>query len=242
MAKLLITRPAPDNQRTAKLLAAQNIETELLPLLSFGVLDAQLPDITGFAALAVTSANTIRALEELGMFGTLKHLSLFAVGEKTAESARAAGFTSISTASGNVESLGKLIFEAGPAGPVLYPAARDRSGNLAAVLAAHNIKVTTIPVYAMQAKINLSAAETAMLRNDSIDGVLFYSARTAETFATLTQNSGLKTIRQTPALCLSRNIAEPLREAGFEKIHVAEASNESAMMALALSFTRSKRK
>ncbi len=242
MAKLLITRPAPDNQRTAKLLVAQNIETELLPLLSFGVLDAQLPDITGFAALAVTSTNTIRALEALGQIPALSHLPLFAVGEKTAKAAFAGGFTSLSTASGSVESLGDIIAGTGIAGPVLYPAARDRSGNLAALLENRNIEVITIPVYAMEARTSLTSAEAALLKDNSLDGILFYSTRTAQTFAMLMCDSRLDTIRQKPALCLSQKVAGPLREAGFEKIHVSEAPNESAMLALALSFTRSKRK
>ncbi len=242
MAKLLITRPKPDNRHTAKLLAAQNIEAELLPLLSFTVLDTQFPDIADFAALAVTSANTIRALEALGQIPALSHLPLFAVGGKTTETALAAGLTSISTASESIESLGEMIAETGVGGPVLYPAARDRSGDLAALLENQNIKVTTIPVYAMEAKINLSAAETAILKDNSLDGILFYSARTAQTFVELTGACGLETRKQTPALCLSQNVAEPLHEAGFEKIHVSEAPNEQAMMALALSFTRSKRK
>ncbi len=125
---------------------------------------------------------------------------------------------------------------------MLYPAARDRSGNLAALLENRNIEVTAIPVYAMEAKTSLTPAETALLKDNSLDGILFYSARTTQTFALLTRDSGLNTIRQKPALCLSQNVAEPLREAGFEKIHVSEAPNERAMLALALSFTRSKRK
>ncbi|GEM_PF-1261971 len=242
MAKLLITRPEPDNRHTAKLLAAQNIQSELLPLLSFTVLDVQLPDIAGFAALAVTSANTIRALEAFDKIPSLSHLPLFAVGEKTAEAALAAGFTSVSTAGNSVESLAELIAGANPSGPLFYPAARNRSGNLAALLEVNNIEVTTIPLYAMEARMNLSSGETAMLKDSSLAGILFYSARTAQTFVELAGTCGLDIIRQTPALCLSPNAAKPLIRAGFEVIHIADAPNEQAMMALALSFTRSKRK
>ena len=64
---MLVTRPDPDASDTAARLGALGIEGVAGPLLVHQTLEVSLPDPTAFAAIAVTSANALRALDERGV-------------------------------------------------------------------------------------------------------------------------------------------------------------------------------
>ena len=62
MVRLLVTRPEPDASETAARLRALDIDAVVSPLLQARMLTTTLPPAPGFAALAITSANALRAL------------------------------------------------------------------------------------------------------------------------------------------------------------------------------------
>lgn len=235
MVRMLVTRPEPDASETAARLNALDIETVIDPLLIAQTLPTTLPDARGFAALAVTSVNALRALGERGEVPRLRHLPLFAVGDRTAGAAKHFGFSKIMSARGNFADLVSLLAHAGLDGPILYPAAREQAGDLGKALAPHGIMVITTPVYAMRPAPALRPATRAGLE-DGIDAALFYSRRTAETFAGLAADLGDRT--RLGMLCLSEAVAEPLVAAHFVRVALADHPSEEAMMGLALSFAR----
>jgi len=206
-----VTRPEPDNRATASLLLKAGFKVELLPVMSLEILDFELPKAGDFAAIAVTSANTLRVLEQKGMLEGLRQIPLFAVGEKTAERAKAVGFAKVAAANGNLVSLAGLIkSQMRPGGKLFYPAARHLSGDLGAMLCEHGIIVKTVPVYQMAALKQPSRSQREMLENGSIDAGVFYSRRSAEIFVQLCASSGIDAARL-PVLCLSQNVAEIFR-------------------------------
>ena len=230
MVRLLVTRPEPDASETAARLRALNIDAVVTPLLVARTLTTTLPPADGFAALAITSANALRALHDRGEIPRLGKMPVYAVGDRSAAAAREMGFPEVVSAAGNVGDLVTLLANAGVAGPVLYPTARQRSGDLAKALAPHGVMVITAAVYEM-----IPATE---LRADlgAVDGALFYSRRTAETFTHL---APADTDRARPGmLCLSEAVAAPLIAAHFVRVSLADHPSEDAMMALALSFAR----
>lgn len=230
MVRLLVTRPEPDASETAARLRALDIEAVLSPLLLFETLTTTLPPATGFAALAITSANALRALHDRGEIPRLQALPVYAVGDRSAAVARDLGFAQVVSAGGNLDDLVALLAKAGVDGPVLYPTARQQAGDLAKALAPHGVMVITVAVYGMRPADRLGADLA------SIDGALFYSRRTAETFAHLAPTG---TDRARPGmLCLSEAVAEPLIAAHFVRVSLADHPSEEAMMALALSFAR----
>lgn len=235
MVRMLVTRPEPDASETAARLNALDIETVIEPLLIAETLQTTLPDTTGFAALAVTSASALRALHDRGDLPRMLNLPLYAVGDRTAETARHFGFAEIVSAHGSFDDLVALLARAGIGGPILYPAARQQAGDLGKALAPHGIMVITTPVYAMRAAASLSPATRSGLER-GIDAALFYSRRTAETFAGLTTNLSDRT--RLGMLCLSEAVAEPLLAAHFVRVSLADHPSEEAMMGLALSFAR----
>ena len=239
MVRMLVTRPEPDGRETAARLAALDIEATCCPLLVHETLQTSLPDAKGFAAMALTSANAVRALEERGVLAAYLGLKTYAVGARTAGFARAHGFTDVQIAGGSLTDLAELLAHAGLAGPVFYPAARDQAGDLAKSLAPYGVMVITAQIYAMNPISGLPEGVHADLGSGAIAAALFYSRRTAETFVRLTGN-GLDRAARTRLgmLCLSEAVAEPLVDAHFVRIGLADYPSEEAMMGLALSFAR----
>lgn len=236
MVRMLVTRPEPDASETAARLNALDIETVIEPLLIAETLQTTLPDTTGFAALAVTSASALRALHDRGDLPRMLNLPLYAVGDRTAETARHFGFAEVVSAHGSFDDLVALLSRAGITGPILYPAAMHQAGDLGKALAPYGIMVITTPVYAMRPAGKLSAATRAGLDTGDIGAALFYSRRTAQTFADLA--SGLGDPARLGVLCLSEAVAEPLVAAHFVRVALADYPSEEAMMGLALSFAR----
>jgi uroporphyrinogen-III synthase len=229
MVRLLVTRPEPDASETAARLRALDIEAVVDPLLRSVTLSTTLPPAEGFAALAITSANALRALHDRGEIPRLQTLPVYAVGDKSAAVARDLGFAQVVSAEGNLDDLVALLAHAGVDGPVLYPTARHQAGDLAKALATHGVMVIAAAVYEMQPAERLTTDIAAF------DGALFYSRRTAETFARLAP----ETDRARPGmLCLSEAVAAPLMAAHFVRVSLADHPSEEAMMTLALSFAR----
>ncbi|MDP1730380.1 MAG: uroporphyrinogen-III synthase [Devosia sp.] len=236
---MLVTRPEPDASETAARLAALDIETRLCPLLTHETLSTGLPDAEGFAAMALTSANALRALAERNALEPYLGLKVFAVGDRTAEHARSCGFVGVESAGGSLADLAELLAHGKPGGPVFYPAGRDQSGDLAKSLAPYGVMVITAQVYAMNAIAALPAEVIGELDAGTMGAALFYSRRAAETFAALAApRLGRRARRQLGALCLSEAVAEPLIDAHFVRIGLADYPSEEAMMGLALSFAR----
>jgi uroporphyrinogen-III synthase len=233
MVRLLVTRPEPDASETAARLRALNINAVVEPLLVSQTLSTTLPPADGFAALAITSANALRALDARGEIERLRSLPVYTVGDRSADTARAFGFTQVVSAQGSADDLIALLANAGVDGPVLYPTARQPAGDLAKALALHGVMVITVAVYDMQPVEQLSADLTGF------DGALFYSRRTAETFARLASPAPAGADRaRLGMLCLSEAVAAPLMAAHFVRVSLADHPSEEAMMALALSFAR----
>lgn len=239
MVRMLITRPEPDADETAGRLEALDIDTEICPLLTHETLPANLPEPDGFAALALTSTNALRALEERQALQHYLHLPVYSVGDRTAEEARRRGFTQVESAGGAFADLAELLIRARLDRPVFYPAARDRAGDLAKSLAPHGLMVITTPIYAMNPVAALPPGLLDDLETGTIGAALFYSRRTAATFVTLCAERLPREARSRLAvLCLAEAVAEPLVDAHFVRVGLADYPSEEAMMGLALSFAR----
>ena len=102
MVTMLVTRPQPDASETAACLFALDIDALVEPLLTAETLTTTLPPADGFAALAATSANALRALHDRGELPRFLKLPLYAVGDRTAALAQHFGFARVLSAAGNM--------------------------------------------------------------------------------------------------------------------------------------------
>jgi uroporphyrinogen-III synthase len=106
--RLLVTRPEPDNERTAAMLRARGHEVMLAPLLRIEVIaDADL-GAPPFAAILLTSANGARAASAHPRRSELIALPVLAVGSSSADAARMAGFANVESADGDGRGLARL--------------------------------------------------------------------------------------------------------------------------------------
>lgn len=238
MTRMLVTRPEPDAQSSLARLQAIDIEAVAAPVMERITLDVSLPPADGFTAVVLTSANAVRSLIARDVVGDYAHLPVLAVGDRTAQEAEMAGFSRVSSAAGAFGDLVNAISLSGLKGPLFYPTGKHQSADLGKALAPMGVMVATSKVYDMVAVDALPSAILAGLGAGDISAVLVYSRRSAEIFATLAQGLDRAQRQRLGMLCMSEAVAEPLLDAHFNRISLADRPDEEAMMALALAFAR----
>jgi uroporphyrinogen-III synthase len=230
--RVVVTRPQPDGDRTAAALRARGHEVLLAPLMRAEPVPATLAGT--FAGIVITSANAPRAVADHSRIGTLVSLPVFAVGARTAEAAREAGFKNVVSADGDAKDLVRLI--AARCGnrsvPLLYLAGRDRAADIGAELSAHGVKIHTEVVY-RAVTLPFLPALLAALKAREVDAVLHFSARSAENYLAGARDAGLLDAALAPRqLCLSAHVAAPISAAGTANVAIATRPDEAALLEL----------
>ena len=234
---ILVTRPQPDNETTGASLRARGFDVLLAPMLRFEPV-ALLEDADAdYAAIIVTSANALRAIEaQLSGHRWLK-LPLFTVGDRTAAAARRAGFSKIISAAGDSQDLRELILAKARGkkrefgrGPLLYLAGADLSRDLAGELGEHGLTVVTRTTYRMVASSDLSPEVLEAMAANQVQAVLHYSARSARVFVDAVRAAGVEiSALAVPQCCISANVATVLREAGASRVALASSPDENSL-------------
>jgi uroporphyrinogen-III synthase len=234
MLRLLITRPQADAERTAAAVRERGHEAVMAPLIALEPLP--MPDLSGdrWGGLLVTSANALRAAGE--QLRPWLGRPLLAVGDHTAAVARQMGFRDVRSGGGDAARLADLAaatFGPGIKRPLLHLAGADRAADLAALLRPRGIAVETLTVYRMAAAAQFPTAISDRLVAGTIDGVMHFSRRSAETFLRCAERAGLSEIASGSVhYCLSAQVAAPLRAAGATAIRIAADPAECALLDL----------
>lgn len=229
--RLLLTRPWEDAQETLRALEGQGHEVWLEPLLEIHDRSEAGIDLRGVQALVVTSRNGLRAFMRLC---GRRDLPVYAVGPASAAAARQAGFAEVHSGDGDAVKLADLVMhELDPAaGALLHPAGRDVAGALSARLESAGYNLRRAVLYDALSARAFSSATNALLRAGTLDAVLLYSPRTAETFTRLVVQAGLAPACETlAAFCLSPAVASAAC-LPWRAVHTAEAPNQEAMLAM----------
>jgi uroporphyrinogen-III synthase len=232
--RLLVTRPEPDAQHTAKALRERGHEVMIAAMLRIEPVAADL-GAGPWDALVVTSANACRALARHPRLGEVKTHPVFVVGRHTAAAARAAGFADVTSAEGNATDLARLLatrFGAG-ARRLLYIAGEDRAADLAGDLAAQRIAVKTVIIYRAVKVTDFPDSARQALAAEHIGGVLHFSRRSVEAYLACAEAAQILDRALTPFhYCLSPQVARPLIQAGASGLRVAERPDEAALIDL----------
>ena len=226
--RVVVTRPQADSERTAAALEALGHEVLVAPLMRVKPVAVDLAGT--WSAIVITSANALQAIPATA--DGVKTLPVFAVGDRSAEAARRAGFAEVSSANGDIKDLVRLVAAraVGAKAPLLYLAGEDRSGDLVTQLAAHGIDAKMKLVYRIVAEV-FPPVLAAALESGDVDAVLHFSRRSAELFVEGARSSGVAgPAEDVRHLCLSSQVAEPL--AGANRIVVAARPEEAALIAL----------
>ena len=234
---ILVTRPQPDNEATGASLRARGFDVLLAPMLRFEPVALLEDEDADYAAIIVTSANALRAIEpQLPGHRWLK-LPLFTVGDRTAAAARRAGFSKIISAAGDSQDLRELILAKARGkkrefgrGPLLYLAGADLSRDLAGELGEHGLTVVTRTTYRMVASSDLPPESLEAIAANQVQAVLHYSARSARVFVDAVRAAGVEiSALAVPQCCISANVATVLREAGASRVALASSPDENSL-------------
>jgi uroporphyrinogen-III synthase len=233
--RLIVTRPEPEASRTARALIRLGHTAILSPALEV-VLDskASIP-VRPYQAVLVTSNNGVRALASRPVRPVAVDTPLLAVGDQTALEAKRAGFSAARSAGGTLDDLVALVVEtlSPSAGPLLYAAGKTQSGDLAGALAAHGFEVETAVIYRAEPLRRLANVARDALTAGAVDGVLFYSRRSAAAFALGLRAGKLAPLAsEVTCFCLSQAVAEAVRPVTRGKVLVAERPDQIALFAL----------
>jgi uroporphyrinogen-III synthase len=231
--RVVVTRPQPQGAHTAASLAARGHDVWEVPLMKVEPVAADLAGSWG--AVILTSANVLPAIADNPVREALTKLPLFAVGRRSAEAAREAGFANVTSAGGDVRDLLRLLRQrrADAKAPLLYLAGEDRAADLAAELAANGIAAEMRVVYRAVAAPFPDELVAALEVGSDVQAVLHFSKRSAENYIAGAQTAGVA--EQALAVrhyCLSEQVAVPLRQAGAARITVAPRPDEAALIEL----------
>lgn len=221
--RVAVTRSSPHAEATAERVRALGAEPVLAPLLMIAP-QAFDSDVAGAQALVFTSANGVFAFAAAN--GN-RAMNVLAVGDTTAQAARDAGFGAVRSAAGDVDALAALTkANLDPAaGPLIHFSGAHVAGDLQGVLRDAG--------FAYQRRIAYEAIAATTLPEvfrQSLDVVLFHSARAAATFAAL----GAPNAQNLVASCLSEAVAEAARVTAWKQLIVAPTPREEALLAATL--------
>lgn len=232
MRRALVTRPREDADAITRALESRGLAVQLEPLLDVVIhrgATLLLNRVQGFLA---TSANGVRAL---AANTPRRDLPLWAVGTATADCARGLGFRAVENGGGDVVHLAELVMRrVDPRqGTLLHAAGSKLAGDLSGTLSAKGFDVRRVVLYDARPAEALSAPLLAALDAEALDLALFFSPRTAATFAGLVAAAERgEACRAIDAYGLSDAVAEQLAILPWRRVRVARTPDQAALLAV----------
>lgn len=230
--RLLVTRPREDSEALMAQLVALGHEPVASPLLEIRVFSGNDLNVEGVQALLFTSANGVRAF---AMRCAVRSLPALCVGDATAREAKAQGFQSVNSASGDVVALSELVVsELEPeAGTLLHPAGSKVAGDLAGMVEAAGFQYRREVLYEAIKAMELADTVQSGIRAGNMDGVLLFSPRTGAAFAQLVDKAGLREhLTKVRAFCLSDAVVEQIQGLPWKSVRVAERPDQASLLAV----------
>lgn len=227
---VLVTRPEPEASATVARLAALGHAALAAPLLRIVRVPARLPSPGAVQAVVVGSINAVRHLP-----ARFRSVPVLAVGDATAEAARAAGFGEVASARGDARDLAALAARlCDPDGaPLLLATARGAGGPLASDLRGRGFRVLRRVTYATRQLPRLTREARSALLSGLVGHAAFFSGSAAAAFARVARRERLShTLGGITALAISPAVAARLAPVGFGMVLVAARPDQESLLAL----------
>ena len=222
---VLITRPQPDADTLAVQLQRAGYEPLIAPMTEIQrARKATTSDLDGVDGVVFTSVNAVRAVAEDGL-PVASALTVFCVGDRTAEAARAAGFPNVVSASGDAGDLAAAISAAQPT-----RLAHFRGEAVATDLAAQlrPVQIVERVLYRAAPAAAFPDPAAAALRAGRVDAVLFLSVEAAKAYERLRDPAWP---RPPLAVCISGRVAKEVAARWTTEIRVAAAPDLASSLA-----------
>jgi len=216
--KVLIIRPQPGADATARRFAAAGYAPVVIPLFAIEHLPPPSVSVDGYDAILLTSGNAARAAT--GFLESARDIPIYAVGSATASALAHLSLPVAATGSSGVEALVGVAAEDGHKN-LLWLAGEDHS----AVPQIAGVHIDIAIVY-RSAALETPAHFAAQV--ELCDAVILHSSRAAAHFAGLCAAGGLS--RSKIALATFSNAIAESAGDGWAQIIVAPAPNDAALM------------
>lgn len=231
MVSVLITRPHPWNVQLAATLEAEGYTPLDAPLLRAEPVVVPRPLVTSPLVLLTSRMALQNCAVRKSELADLLPRSCYCVGDKTAEEARAFGFTDVHSAQGDAKELAQLVLAQGPLNPILHLCGEEPSLEPKASLTAAGRAFHRWPIYRIVETSGLAPEVETALKERQIAAALFYSPRTARVFVRHIQEKGLQSCCQSLiGIGLSKAVADVLSDLVFKRVVCAEAPSEAALL------------
>ena len=227
--KILITRPQIDADILAEEIEALGFEVLIEPMLIIENIEINLPDLSLFDGFIFTSSNGVRSFSNLS---NVRDQLVFTVGEKTAYEAIQAGFSSVKSSGRDVDDL--IEFLRYKKGVYAHFRGQYITKSLVEALSdSRDIEIKEFLTYKANKRTKIPPNVLKNIENNDVSDILFYSKRTAETFAQLVQQHGCTSfVRSIKALCLADSMVECLSVLPWKEIQVAKHPDQGSMLEL----------
>lgn len=231
MRTALVTRPRDDAGPLAALLEGRGLAVMVEPLLDIVPVDGVEVPTRGVQGILATSANGVRSLAAVLAD---RSLPVWAVGDASARVAREMGYGRVESAGGDVDDLSALVTaRCKPEdGAFLHAAGSVTAGDLSGQLGEAGFEVRRLVLYQAHTAEALSDELVAALDQGGIDLALFFSPRTAATFARLVAAAGKgEALSGITAYALSPAVQRELSVLSWAAIRVAQTPTQAALLA-----------
>lgn len=235
---VLVTRPEPEASRLAARLREGGYDALVSPLLEIEREARLTPDdLSGVQAILLTSPRAAEAAGEDLSPGLLAPIPALCVGDATAEAARRAGFSEISSAQGDAVDLlaltRRMLRPEG--GKLLILRPRDAAKDFVPPLSEAGFEVSAVQLYRAELARGLRPEAVKAFVDKRVDAVLLMSERTAHRFkdvigAARTPAGEALDLSSAVAICISERTAQTAREASFGRVVAAETPDLDAML------------
>ncbi len=232
MPRILVTRPTDDAAPLVVRLRELGIDSIVSPILEINLIDGPDVDLSGVQGVVLTSVNGVRALAHRTR---RRDMPCYAVGDATARQAATCGFTSIQSASGDIDDLARLISaHCDPdAGALLHATGSVTAGDLAAMLAPKNFSVRRKMLYDAKTVQTLPPEAEKALQGAALDGVVLFSPRTARHFTNLVAKAGLSAaLGRLTLFALSENVDNAAGDVWGKRIIARHPDQETLLQAV----------
>lgn len=236
MPKVLLTRPLDQSLPLSRKLEAAGFDVAVAPMLEIESMVASIPPLNHAQALVFCSQNAVRMFSrrcrENGIDAS--HLPAFCVGDTTSHTASQVGFKDVRNAGGDARDVLRLILDQTRpnGGIVVHVRGADVAHDIAKQLLDYGYQTESTVMYSARTAHEVDAGIVNEMYAGEINFVLFFSARTAMTFANLAKAHGFAAAApQMTAICMSRNVADMARKGvHWRHVRVADQPNENAML------------
>jgi uroporphyrinogen-III synthase len=224
---VLITRPEPAANETARIVAERGYNPVLAPMLTIAAHRLPRPKAT-HQAILVTSANALPALDNFD-----RGIPVMAVGDATAARAGKAGFTRVASAGRDAVALAGLVEQmcTPDGGPLYLASGAGQGATLASALRQSGFTVRRVVAYGAKPVRQLPQAAIDAIDGTTLRHAMFFSSATATAFVACIMGRAGR-LEGVEALAISPSTARALAPLPWLRIRVASHPNQDELVAL----------